>query len=68
MKPQRDQIIAEASVGVNGVDLAVQNNSGFGDQVAPSSSQHSSFVETIIDGENKIFLDFPNLLEELFNY
>ncbi|PNT00803.1 hypothetical protein POPTR_015G067700v4 [Populus trichocarpa] len=68
MKPQCDQIIAEASVGVNGVDLAVQNNSGFGDQVAPSSSQHSSFVETIIDGENKIFLDFPNLLEELFNY
>jgi myb proto-oncogene protein len=68
MKPQCDQIIAEASVGVNGVDLAVQNNSGFGDQVAPSSSQHSSFVESIIDGENKIFLDFPNWLEELFNY
>ncbi|KAJ6760593.1 F14D16.11-RELATED [Salix purpurea] len=65
MKPKCDQIIAEVNVGV---DLTVQSNIGFGDQVAPSSSQHSSFVETIIDGENKIFLDFPNLLEELFNY
>ncbi|KAJ6339900.1 hypothetical protein OIU77_007779 [Salix suchowensis] len=65
MKPKCDQIIAEVNVGV---DLTVQSNTGFGDQVAPSSSQHSSFVETIIDGENKIFLDFPNLLEELFNY
>ncbi|KAJ6760592.1 F14D16.11-RELATED [Salix purpurea] len=65
MKPKYDQIIAEVNVGV---DLTVQSNIGFGDQVAPSSSQHSSFVETIIDGENKIFLDFPNLLEELFNY
>ncbi|KAJ6293968.1 hypothetical protein OIU76_022111 [Salix suchowensis] len=65
MKPKCDQIIAEVNVGV---DLTVQSNTGFVDQVAPSSSQHSSFVETIIDGENKIFLDFPNLLEELFNY
>ncbi|KAF9667791.1 hypothetical protein SADUNF_Sadunf15G0060200 [Salix dunnii] len=65
MKSKCDQIIAEVNVGV---DLTVQSNIGFGDQVAPSSSQHSSFVETIIDGENKIFLDFPNLLEELFNY
>ncbi|KAF9671508.1 hypothetical protein SADUNF_Sadunf12G0054900 [Salix dunnii] len=56
----------ESNVGVNGMDLALQSNTGSDDQVASSSSLHSSFVETIIDGESKMFLDFPNLLEEIF--
>uniref|UniRef100_A0A6N2L0P7 Uncharacterized protein n=1 Tax=Salix viminalis TaxID=40686 RepID=A0A6N2L0P7_SALVM len=45
MKPKCDQIIAEVNVGV---DLTVQSNIGFGDQVAPSSSQHSSFILDIL--------------------
>ncbi|KAJ6418349.1 hypothetical protein OIU84_001678 [Salix udensis] len=58
----------ESNVGsVNGVDLAVPSNSGSDDQVPSPSSQRSSFVEAIIDGESKIFLDFPNLLEEIFH-
>ncbi|KAJ6672482.1 F14D16.11-RELATED [Salix viminalis] len=50
-----------------GVDLALPSNSGSDDQVPSPSSQRSSFVEAIIDGESKIFLDFPNLLEEIFH-
>ncbi|CAK7329833.1 unnamed protein product [Dovyalis caffra] len=68
MIPQCDQINGELNVGVNGTDLAVQSNVGFGDQAASSSSQHSSFVETIIDGENKLFLNFPSLIDEIFYY
>jgi myb proto-oncogene protein len=68
MIPQSVQSNTEVNVGVNGMDLALQSNNGSDDQVASSSSQHSSFVETIMDGESKIFLDFPNLLEEIFYY
>ena len=68
MIPQSVQSNTEVNVGVNGMDLALQSNTGSDDQVASSSSQHSSFVETIMDGESKIFLDFPNLLEEIFYY
>ncbi|KAJ6358963.1 hypothetical protein OIU76_000646 [Salix suchowensis] len=51
----------ESNVGsVNGMDLALQSNAG--------SDDHRTFVEAIIDGESKIFLDFPNLLEEIFYY
>ncbi|XP_050223769.1 transcription factor MYB35-like isoform X2 [Mercurialis annua] len=34
----------------------------------PSSSSNTSFVEAILNQENEIFLDFPNLLEEQFIY
>ncbi|KAL3575233.1 hypothetical protein D5086_023334 [Populus alba] len=66
MIPQSVQSNTEVGAAVNGMDLALQSNTGSDDRVASSSPQHSSFVETIMDGESKIFLDFPNLLEEIF--
>lgn len=54
-------------VGVEGTDLAAPIPSNGLDQV-PSSTSDSLFVEAILDRENKIFFDFPNLLEEPFYY
>ncbi|EEF52091.1 hypothetical protein RCOM_1512980 [Ricinus communis] len=51
-------------VRVEGMDLAMPSTSSFQVQ----SSSHTSFVEAMLNQENEIFLDFPNLLEEQFSY
>ncbi|KAG6683542.1 hypothetical protein I3842_12G018800 [Carya illinoinensis] len=53
----------EECIQAKGTDCEILSN-----DFQPSSSSEISFVEAMLDQEYRMFLDFPNLLEEPFYY